>query len=397
MNTTIDTHPDDLRAILADRLVAEGEITGATIQKAFRTVSRHLFLPGVPLEDAYADQVVVTKRSPSGEPLISASQPTIIATMLEQIDVQPGHHILEIGTGTGYNAALLRELARTGQVTTVDIAPEATRTARQHLVNAGYPDIEVLTGDGAAGAPERAPFDRIIVTAGAWDLPPAWWQQLTPTGRIVVPLRWRGLTRSIAFDHTENRLTSRTIKTCGFILMQGKDGEQTIDLPPNVTLTYDEDQTIDPDTLRNVLDQPPHETGSGVLVGGYDPFDGIWLRMATTEPGTCRITAQPAAIRTGRVTPAIAKLNPALVEPGSLAYLTSKRQSINPAQWELGAIGHGPKGADLADRIVHQIHQWNGDRAATPTIEAFPMATSDGQLRTAHTINKRHTCLVSRM
>jgi protein-L-isoaspartate(D-aspartate) O-methyltransferase len=111
--------------------------------------------------------------------------------MLGQLDPQPGDRVLEIGAGTGYNAALLAELVSdTGSVTTVDIHPDVTDHARHALAETGYDRVRVVTGDGALGEPDHAPYDKIIVTVGPWDLPPAWFDQLAPGGTLVVPLHF---------------------------------------------------------------------------------------------------------------------------------------------------------------------------------------------------------------
>lgn len=128
-------------------------------------------------------------------------------------------------------------------------------------------------------------------------------------------------------------------------------------------------------------------------MGGNDPFDGVWLRLSTAEPGTCRIVAQPSAVETSRATPAIPKLSPAVIERDSLAYFTTKRLSNSDGRWELGANGHGPQGAELADRIAEQRRVWDRDRAATPTIKAFPADTPDDHLPQAVRIDKHHTRL----
>ncbi|MGQ0775117.1 MAG: methyltransferase, FxLD system [Pseudonocardiales bacterium] len=397
---TDTAHTQSLRTELVDQLVVGDSILTPAVEAAMRAVPRHLFLPGVPVGDCYLNQHVVTKRDTEGTPLSSASQPSTVAMMLEQLDVELGHRVLEIGAGTGYNAALLRELAGPrGAVTTIDIDPEAVEDARTGLAATGYVDVAVVAGDGALGAKTRAPYDRIIVTAAAWDLPPAWWEQLAEGGRIVVPLRWRGQTRSIAFDHQPGHLISRSVKLCGFIPLRspGSEGERVVALDDRaeVTLYYDEDQCIDPDTLHGVLDQPKSQSWSGVTVGSYDPFDGVWLRLSTAEPGACRIAAQPCAVDNGLATPAIPTRSPAVIEGTSLAYFALRphtgTQTSGGRRFELGAIGHG--NGDLAHRITEQIRTWDRDRTAQPVITAYPAGTPDDQLPAGVVIDKQHTRL----
>ena len=189
-----------LRTALVQQLVAAGTIRDDRVAAAFAAVPRHVFVPHAPLEVAYADDVVLMKHDEAGVVTSSVSQPSIVALMLQQAAIRPGHRVLEIGSG-GYNAALMRELAGPrGAVTSVDIDPEVTDRARESLGEAGYGDVTVVQADGAFGVPERAPYDRIVVTVTAWDIASAWLRQLRPGGRIVVPLRMRGQTRSIAFD-----------------------------------------------------------------------------------------------------------------------------------------------------------------------------------------------------
>src|SRR5262249_39931318 len=142
---------------------------------------------------------IPTKRL-AGRVVSSSSQPAIMAVMLEQLGVAPGHRVLEVGAGTGYNAALLDEIVGPGgEVTTVDIDDDVAEGARAHLAGAGRPRVRVVCADGAYGHPPRAPYDRIIVTVGAWEVAPAWARQLAADGRLVVPLSVRGTQLSVAF------------------------------------------------------------------------------------------------------------------------------------------------------------------------------------------------------
>ena len=130
----------------------------------------------------------------------TASAPRIVASMLELAQLTAGMRVLEIGTGSGYNAALLQELVGPqGQVTSVDIDGTLVDDARRRLDAAGYPDVSVVAADGYFGAAERAPFDRVVATVGCVDVAPAWLGQLAPGGFCVVPLQhggWHPLTRT---------------------------------------------------------------------------------------------------------------------------------------------------------------------------------------------------------
>jgi protein-L-isoaspartate(D-aspartate) O-methyltransferase len=143
----------------ADLLLACGTVKSGRVEAALRAVPRHPFVPDASLETAYApDDAVVTKRDTEGVALSSASAPGVVASMLEQLDVRPGDHILEIGAGTGYNAALLAELAGpTGHVVTIDIDQDVVDGAQAALASTGYGQIEVVCADGAQGHAPSGP------------------------------------------------------------------------------------------------------------------------------------------------------------------------------------------------------------------------------------------------
>ena len=396
MNDTTTSTPDILRAEMVDRITAAGWAS-ERVDEAMRTVPRHEFVPEADLAQAYGDLAVITKTGPDGAALSCASEPVVVAMMLDQLDLRPGQRVLEIGAGTGYNAALLAHLTgSTGQVTTVDIDPEVTARARRALDATGYGQVHVATRDGALGDAGHAPYDRMIVTVGAWDIPPAWWAQLAPTGRLVVPLRWRGQTRSVAFTRDGDRLVSDSVRLCGFVPMIGQAGERhaRLDADGQVTLYWDTDQRINPAALVSVLDQPSTSVWSNVAVGGEESFDGVWLRLTGTQPGTCRIAATPAAVESGLCTPAISVRSPAIVEADSLAYLSLRRITDgDTSQWELGATGHGAAGAGLADRICQDIIAWSRDRAAVPIIRAHTTGSPDAPQAADCVIVKQHVRL----
>lgn len=214
--------PAELRTAMVDRLRGWKVVRTTAVEDAMRTVPRDVFVPDVSAETAYGFDPVVTHRDADGTAVSSASAPGVVAAMLEQLDIRPGHRVLEIGAGTGYNAVLLAYLVGdTGAVTTVEYDQQVTDAARQALHRAGFGQVRVVCGDGAFGYADDAPYDRITVTAGARDVPAAWWDQLADGGVLLVPLRMRGLTRSVALQRDGAVLRSRSVQICGFIPMRG--------------------------------------------------------------------------------------------------------------------------------------------------------------------------------
>jgi protein-L-isoaspartate(D-aspartate) O-methyltransferase len=145
-----------------------------------RTVARHRFIPADLAPFAYEDRPL-----PIGQGQ-TISQPYIVAYMSELLQVRPEHRVLEIGTGSGYQAAVLAKLAK--EVYTIEIVPELAREATETLKELGFANIHVREGDGYAGWPERSPFDRIMVTAAPEEVPQPLLDQLAPGGRLVIPV-----------------------------------------------------------------------------------------------------------------------------------------------------------------------------------------------------------------
>ena len=204
-----------LREAMVATLREEGHITSKGVAAAMSAVPRHDFAPDEPLEKVYQTNTTLVPKIDANlrqTSVVSASH--IQAIQLEQADVRPGMNVLEIGSG-GYNAALIAEIVGpSGSVTTVDIDADVVDRARAGLSRAGYEHVKVVLADAEHGVPQNAPYDRIIVTVGAWDIPPAWLDQLTPDGRIVVPLRFSAITRLISFDRTADgeQLPARVIR-----------------------------------------------------------------------------------------------------------------------------------------------------------------------------------------
>lgn len=219
-----------------DRLVAEllerGTIRSDAVASAFAAVPRERFIPVVlaeqGLDGVYRDEAFVTKRDQDGTPISSSSQPTMMALMLELLELRAGDRVLEVGAGTGYNAALMKEIVGSqGDVTTVDIDPELVRSARAALREAGY-RARVVAGNGRLGWPERAPYDRVVVTAAADRIPRAWLDQLADAGRLIVPLRLDPDGAAIqlipVFERRAGRLYSVGMTWGGFMSLRGGDG-----------------------------------------------------------------------------------------------------------------------------------------------------------------------------
>jgi protein-L-isoaspartate(D-aspartate) O-methyltransferase len=226
------TTSERLRRSLVADIRAKGVLSSARVEAAFLAVAREHFLPEAladgGLKAVYRDDAIVIKRTGQGLPLSSSSQPSLMAKMLELLDVQAGAHVLEIGAGTGYNAALLAHLVGpSGRVTSIDIDPDLARRARRSLRDAGT-RAAIVTGDGREGHPPNAPYDRIIATAGADEIPRAWLAQLSEGGRLELPLRLdpeRGAIQLIpVLERHGDQLRSVGLTWGGFMPLHGGDG-----------------------------------------------------------------------------------------------------------------------------------------------------------------------------
>jgi protein-L-isoaspartate(D-aspartate) O-methyltransferase len=376
-------------ALLRQALVAHidklGTFRTAQVKAAFQTVPRHLFLPDVEIEKAYAPRAaLVTKRAADGTAISSASSPNIVATMLEQLQIQPGNRILEIGAATGINAALLAELTgAAGHVVTIELDQDLADGARAGLARAGYPNVEVICGDGALGHPDAAPYDRIIVTAGAWDISAPWWDQLAVGGRIVVPLRLHGsgLTRSLAFDHVEpDHMVSRSAAVCGFVPMRGaaEQAERHIRLADDVILKVDAEDMPDDAALTQALTELDQSRWTGIHVRHDEPAEHLDLWLATNAAASFgRLAVGTAARNLGVERTAVRWGGAALYDGGTVGYLTTRPHDADTD--ELGLALYGPDCGKLADQMSDLLARWGTERPAQPTIRAYRATTATGQ------------------
>jgi protein-L-isoaspartate(D-aspartate) O-methyltransferase len=168
------------REYMVDTAIAKRGVSDHRVLEAMRSVPRHELVPLAVRDQAYADRPL-----PIGHDK-TISQPYIVAIMTEAVQLHAGDKVLEIGTGSGYQAAVLAELS--AHVYTIEYIEALANQARNDLVRIGYKDVQVRTGDGYRGWPEAAPFDAIIVTAAAPRVPPPLLEQLAIGGRLVMPL-----------------------------------------------------------------------------------------------------------------------------------------------------------------------------------------------------------------
>ncbi|HLU47367.1 MAG TPA: protein-L-isoaspartate(D-aspartate) O-methyltransferase [Planctomycetota bacterium] len=201
-----------------DALLAElaREIQDPRVLEAIREVPRHRFVPEELRSRAYENRALPIG---GGQTI---SQPVVVAMMTEALELEEGDRVLEIGTGSAYQAAILSRLA--ASVDTIERDPMLYESARQKLALLGYTNVTVHLGDGSRGLPEKAPFDGIIVTAGSPTIPQPLVDQLAPGGRLVVPVGDRDLQRLQVVRVEDGRIVTRTITRVVFVPLVGEFG-----------------------------------------------------------------------------------------------------------------------------------------------------------------------------
>ena len=191
------------------------DIVDERVLRAMQRVPRELFVPEKQRRRAYDDAALPIG---AGQTI---SQPYMVARICEALSVRPGHKVLDVGTGSGYQAAVLAELG--AQVVTIERIPELAEQARTNLTAAGY-DVEVRVGDGTLGVPDRAPFDAIAVAAAAPGLPETLYEQLRPGGRLVVPVGGQRAQRlEVIVRSPEGPAVVHSVP-CRFVPLVGEEG-----------------------------------------------------------------------------------------------------------------------------------------------------------------------------
>jgi protein-L-isoaspartate(D-aspartate) O-methyltransferase len=210
---------DDVERMEFQLTLRRRGISDQAVLRAMDEVPREHFVTAEFSESAYADQALPIA---CGQTI---SQPYVVAYMTEQLEVEPRHRVLEVGTGSGYQAAILSRMAH--EVVSIERYRTLADSARERLETLGYPNVAVIAGDGFVGAPDRAPFDRIIVTAAAEDVPESLVGQLAEGGKMVLPLGPRDGTQYIVkLSKTASELTRQNLIAVRFVpLLRGQARE----------------------------------------------------------------------------------------------------------------------------------------------------------------------------
>jgi protein-L-isoaspartate(D-aspartate) O-methyltransferase len=203
-----------LRERLVGELIDNGDLQIPSVIEAMRAVPRHLFAPGLALEEAYANRAMAIGRGQT------ISQPTIVARMTEALALSGHERVLEVGPGSGYQAAVLSLLAR--EVLSIERLAALAVSARDRLARLGYANVRVICGDGHAGWPAEAPFDRIVVTAAPAGVPRALLDQLADGGAFVLPVGppERGAQRLVRIARRGEQLETADLGAVSFVPMR---------------------------------------------------------------------------------------------------------------------------------------------------------------------------------
>ena len=401
-----------------------------SVEEAFRRVPRHLFLPGEPLDKVYSDVAIVMKRGEEGQWTSSSSQPAIMAIMLEQLDLKPGQRVLEIGTGTGFNAALIASIVGPrGKVVTVDIQPDLVEHARKSLDMAGYEWVLTVVGDGGHGHPDGAPYDRIILTVASEVITPSWREQLAPGGILVLPFAIAGPQLSVAFEKRGDELVSVDSRPCGFMPLQGafaivQPVQTQLGPDPRLFLLSEKGKElpVGADMLYTWLSEEIQDQGTGVTVTRYELEWGLasWLVLHESQGKKQRGLAVtlcangdladqniiPSLVGNGgewKAMYAFLMIEPdgmaALMRPpGQTAPLMDIMHPDDNTPFELYVRNYGP-GPNAAQRLLEFVQNW--DRAGRLTslqwhIRGIPAETEYQPADGEFLVNKPWTKLVIR-
>ncbi|MFC4053975.1 methyltransferase domain-containing protein [Actinomadura syzygii] len=295
---------------LADQLSDQGEITDPAWRRTVAHVPRHVFVPAFYSDDdppelldattphwlglVYSNDTLVTQRKEHPDQpgtlwsTSSSTRPSLMLRMLHILDVADAMTVLEIGTGTGYNAALLSDRLGSSQVVSVDIDPELINAAQSRLADAGYHPT-LIVGDGAQGCPARAPYDRLIATVATERIPYAWVEQTRPGGVILADVRPRGMTWAGALARltvADDGTATGPLITCTWGFMSARRDVARPGIPEGVPIDTSTTHTRASDIGRGALRTP----GLALLIWqrlpGLNAFPSATTSLLTTPDGS---------------------------------------------------------------------------------------------------------------
>ncbi|NEA56248.1 methyltransferase, FxLD system [Streptomyces sp. SID13666] len=390
------------RQQMTEMVVAGGWAPSHPVRNALQTVPRHRFVPEVSLATAYdgGDRAVITRRDEAGTAISSVSAAWLQADMIEQLRLEPGMTVLEVGSG-GYNGELLAHvLGPRGRVVTVDVDPYVVHRTQRLCTEAGSSRVTAVLGDGGLGAPGHVPaggFDGVMITHNAADIAPAWREQLREGARLVVPLEMGGYTRSLTLVRRGDVLHCEHWTYCGFVRDRGAaartapavrlaDGE--------VTVRWEDGEPGDTAGLEQALRGARYEITTGLVVRGTFNFETLQVYAATTLPGFCRLAAAEGSTLVAQQDAT------AMLSDGSLAYLTYRKvkDAPDPADrlTEFFIHAYGPAAAELAERFADCVRTWNQKvrEHGYPQMTVHPAGTPDEQLPAGDVLDKPSARLV---
>jgi protein-L-isoaspartate(D-aspartate) O-methyltransferase len=206
------------REEMVNRLIAYGYLRDERVIKAMLKVPRHLFVPPESVRYAYEDCPLPVGKNQT------ISAPHMVATMCESLELREGQRVLEIGTGTGYHACVVAEIIATGEIYSVERFPSLAERAKENLRRAGCKRVRVIVGDGSKGYAEKAPYDRIYVTAGAPRVPEPLVEQLAEEGRLLIPIGSRYTQDLILLVKSKGEVAKKNLGGCAFVPLIGEYG-----------------------------------------------------------------------------------------------------------------------------------------------------------------------------
>lgn len=343
-------------AAYAAELRRDGAIRSDPVERAFATVPRHRFLseggfyrsgqhhtlgdpPAEELLDLiYANTSLFTHSGRDGDPTSSSSSPALMATMLEALDLQPGMRVLEIGGGTGYNAALITAITG-AEVTTVEAGQRAATHAAAALAELGLNRVRLEHADGYAGDPAGQRYDRIMATCGIAGIPPGWLDQLTDTGRILAPIAHAGIHPLVALTRDRGRLVGSVVQSTDFMPAAG-------DLRPAALFPHDPRHRL---PARDVQHHPAH-----VAPLGTEQYRDLTFYLGVRDERITRAVLDHESFSAACGTTA-------LVEHDSAAWIQQDGTTLH--------TGPEPTATHLHNRLLAVVEDWH--HAQQPSIPGW--------------------------